>query len=105
MAKNNFKNKYKKKFKKGIEPIIACSGVGVIIFFLWSMCHWEHAPTNATYSSSLIRVSFELPVLGFSKVAPVLFPTVILVGASFGMRKLFRVGYDVSDRLKKVEDK
>lgn len=58
-----------------------------------------------TVLEAFIQVYYVLPTMVINYLFPVLFPAAIIYGASFGLRKLVRVGYTISDRLKKVEDK
>ena len=82
--------------------LFASTALCLITLFL---CGLETSVHNGTFLENLIFFSFSLPVNVVAKVSPVLFPVFVLFMASFGMRKLVSIGYEVNERLHKVENK
>lgn len=82
-------------------PFYVIPGILSVVLFILSCIVYKH--NDITFLGSLIKVFYEFPVIAIEWTSTLTFPLAIIFFASFGMRRLFRVGYNISDRLKKVE--
>lgn len=75
----------------------------VLCFIIAFISGLETSVGKGTFLENLVFFSFSTPVEFIATISPVLFPVFVLFLASFGMRKLVSIGYDVNERLVKVE--
>ena len=64
----------------------------------------SNVTSSGSFLNNLITVFYEFPVSVIVWSSSLTLPLALIFLASFGMRKLFRTGYSISDRLKKVEE-